>query len=42
MDFQEFQKKEDIKAVIPVFYPLIGMGDKEIEKGITFLFGDGS
>jgi thiamine biosynthesis protein ThiI len=40
--FEEFQKREDIKAEIPVFYPLIGMSDNDIEKSITFLFGDDS
>lgn len=40
--FEEFKKSPEIKADIPIFYPLIGMDQKEIEKGITFLFSDGS
>jgi len=38
----EFEKEPRFEAEIPVFYPLIGMSKKEIEEGITFLFGDGS
>lgn len=40
--YEEFENESKIEADIPVFYPLIGMSNKEIEKGITFLFGDGS
>ncbi len=40
--FEEFQKMGDIEAAIPVFYPLIGLSEEEIEKCVTFLFGDGS
>ena len=37
----EFEKRAEISAEIPVFYPLIGMDKEMIEKGITFLSGDG-
>lgn len=40
--FEEFEKEGEIKASIPIFYPLIGMSEQDIEKGITFLFDDGS
>jgi thiamine biosynthesis protein ThiI len=40
--FAEFEKESKIQADIPVFYPLIGMSDNEIERGIISLFGDGS
>lgn len=40
--FEEFEKEPKIEADIPVFYPLIGMSDKEIHRGIISLFGDGS
>jgi thiamine biosynthesis protein ThiI len=41
-NFQEFEKVPKIEADIPIFYPLIGMEDSEIERKITSLFGDGS
>jgi len=40
--YKEFEKEPKIQADIPVFYPLIGMSDKEIHSGIISLFGDGS
>ncbi len=40
--FEEFEKKGKIMADIPIFYPLIGMSKKELNKKITFLFDDGS
>lgn len=40
--FEEFENEGKIKTSIPIFYPLIGLSEQEIEKGITFLFDDGS
>ena len=40
--FEEFQKKDKIKAQIPIFYPLIGLSDSEINRKITSLFFGGS
>jgi thiamine biosynthesis protein ThiI len=41
-DFHEFEKSPKIEADIPIFYPLIGMEDSEIQRKVTFLVGDGS
>jgi thiamine biosynthesis protein ThiI len=38
----EFENEPRIEAEIPVFYPLIGMSHEDIERGVTFLFSDGS
>ncbi len=40
--FEEFEKKGKINADIPIFFPLIGMSKDEIDKKISFLFGNGS
>ena len=40
--YKEFEKEPKIEADIPVFYPLIGMSDKEIDRGVIFLFSGGS
>jgi thiamine biosynthesis protein ThiI len=37
--FQDYLKKDNITSELPIFYPLIGMDDKEIEKKLTSLFG---
>ncbi len=39
---EEFEGNDNVSAEIPVFYPLIGMSDKEIAQRITFLFDDRS
>ncbi len=39
--FEEFEKMEKIEAEIPVFYPIIGMSKKEVDKKISFLFSNG-
>ena len=41
-DFQEFEMAPKIEADIPIFYPLIGLEDSEIQRNITFLAYDGS
>jgi thiamine biosynthesis protein ThiI len=38
--YEEFSNNPIIKADIPVFYPLIGLSDEEIEGKLTSLFGD--
>jgi thiamine biosynthesis protein ThiI len=38
--FFEFKKENKIEAEIPIFYPLIGMGAKEIQGKLISLFGD--
>ncbi len=40
--FEEFEKEPKIQADIPLFYPLIGMSKKEIDRGVIFLFSGGS
>lgn len=40
--FEEFENNTRIESDIPVFYPLIGLSGEQINKKITFLFGDGS
>jgi thiamine biosynthesis protein ThiI len=37
--YSEFLDKNRVRSELPVFYPLIGMNDKEIEEKLTFLFG---
>ncbi len=41
-DFHEFEKAPTLEAEIPIFYPLIGMKDSEIQRNIIFLVYDGS
>ncbi len=38
--FQDYIKMDKITSELPIFYPLIGMDETEIEKNLTSLFGD--
>jgi thiamine biosynthesis protein ThiI len=38
--FLEFEKKDKLQIEIPVFYPLIGMNNEEVQEKLTSLFGD--
>jgi thiamine biosynthesis protein ThiI len=40
--YKEFEKLPKVEADIPIFYPLIGMDEPEIQRNITSLVGDGS
>jgi thiamine biosynthesis protein ThiI len=39
---EEYENKPKIESDIPVFYPLIGLSEEEVDKKITLLFSDGS